>query len=707
MTHRVLVAVLLSVGLAALATRPAFAQTSYPMLMFSYPTALERGKTTEVTVNSRFTMAGAYKVLVEGSGVTAEILAADAKPDPKKPDAKPLLQDLKLKLTVAADAELGPREFRIATPQGVSSIGLVTITDTPTVLEKEPNNTRDQAQAIELPVVVNGKVQANEDVDVFRFSARAGEELAFVVEAARLEDKIHDLQNHIDPIILLTDASGRELATSDDYFRADPLLLYRVEKDGDYCVQVRDVRYMGDPRWTYALTATRRPFVTAVHPLAVRRGGTTELRPVGSGLGGVTTIPLRVPDGWECGVRGVQLETPAGTTNPVSVVVSDLDESVETEDNNDFEHAGLLAVPGGVSGRMDADNDVDCYKFAAKKGQAFRFEIQARRLDSLLDSYLAIIDHGGKELASNDDLTDAGLTSKDSRIDWAAPADGEYAVLVRDLNGRGGPAFVYHLTARPAEPDFALECDSDKALLGPGSSTAWYVKVARENGFAGDVRLEVAGLPAGVTAAPATIPAKLNQGCIVLSADWGTATDAANVRVIGRAAAKGSDGAEREITRVATPLEEIYSPGGGRARYPVHMQTVSVMEESDLVRIEVSRRQVTLAPGQTAQIDVNIKRSPGYTKPINLDVRLRHLGSVYGDPLPPGITLDEKASKTLLGENATQGSIVLKAAANATSVDDLPITVLANVSINFVVKVSYASAPIALTVPPKAATASN
>jgi len=693
---------LLATTFLAASVSVAFAQTSYPMVMFAYPSAVERGQMTEVTVNSRFTMFGAYKVLIEGTGVTAEVVDPGVKLDPAKPGQKPAVENLNLRISVAPDAALGDREFRIATPQGVSSVGIISITDTPCTLETEPNNTPDKAQKIDLPAVVNGKVQANEDVDFFKFTAKAGDELTFVVQAARLQDKIHDLQSHIDPILVLSDATGRELATSDDYFRADPLLNFRVEQDGDYALQMRDVRYMGDARWTYSLTATKRPFVRALFPLAVKRGRTTQLQPVGFGMGDMTSTPLDVPMDWVCGPRTVQIATPAGPTNPVPVIVSDLEESIESEGNNDFEHAAPIAVPGGVSGRIESDGDVDCFKFMAKKGQTIRFEVEARRFDSMLDSYLAVIDKTGKELASNDDLTNSVVTSKDSRLDWTAPADGEYAVSVRDLSSHGGPEFVYHLVAQSTELDFVLECDSDKALIGPGSSTAWFVKVTRQNGFAGDVQLNVEGLPVGVTATCARIPASMTQGEIVLTADWGAAMACANVRVTGKATIKAGDGTEQQIVRVATPLQEIYSPGGGRARFPVNMHTVSVMDQSDLIRIEVSKREISLSPGESIQIDVNIKRRSDYTKPINLDVRFRHLGSVFGDPLPPGITMDESKSKTLLGETATQGSIVLRAAPNAQPVENLPIAILGHVSINFVVKTTYSSPPISLSVAPNA-----
>ncbi len=80
---------------------------------------------------------------------------------------------------------------------------------------------------------------------------------------------------------------------------------------------------------------------------------------------------------------------------------------------------------------------------------------------------------------------------------------------------------------------------------------------------------------------------------------------------------------------------------------------------------------------------------------------MQHLGSVFGNPLPPGVTIDESKSKTLLGLGdpaGDQGHIVLKAAANAAPIDNVPISVLVHVSINFVVKVSYSSPPIMLSV---------
>src|SRR3954453_21558878 len=105
---------------------------------------------------------------------------------------------------------------------------------------------------------VAGRIGAAEDMDWFRLHAVSGQALTFEVHCARLQDKIHDLQKHADPMLTLYDADGRELAANDDFYFADPLLAHTFARAGDYYVQVRDSKYDGDPRWVYALTVTDR-----------------------------------------------------------------------------------------------------------------------------------------------------------------------------------------------------------------------------------------------------------------------------------------------------------------------------------------------------------------------------------------------------------------------------------------------------------------
>src|SRR5207249_4192604 len=195
---------------------------------------------------------------------------------------KPQLSSVNLKITVSPDVVPGVRDFRLASSLGISSIGQLVIVDEPVVRESGDNNTPDKANPIAVPCVVCGAIEAVEDVDYFKFHVDARQTLTFEVFCARIQDKIHDLQKHADPMITLYDQDGGELAANDDFYFADPLLTYTFPKAGDYLIQVRDSKYEGDPRWVYALLVTDRPYVSQVYPMAGNPGQTLDVEPVGS-----------------------------------------------------------------------------------------------------------------------------------------------------------------------------------------------------------------------------------------------------------------------------------------------------------------------------------------------------------------------------------------------------------------------------------------
>ncbi|MFO0803802.1 MAG: PPC domain-containing protein [Gemmataceae bacterium] len=679
----------------ALLAAPASAQNSFPMVTHVTPVAVQRGTTAEVSVDCRTsTLYGAYKALVGGTGVTAEVMAAkDAKPAaPNGPP--PVVQSIKLKFAVAPDAALGVREFRIASSVGLSSLGQLVIVDSPVIQELPGINLLEKAQPVPIPSVVCGRTEIAENVDFYKFTAKGGTTLTFEVYCARIQDKIHDLQKHGDPLIAVFDESGKELASADDGYFADPVLEFKVPKDGEYRVAVRDAKYDGDPRWVYALSITDKPYVQNLFPLAANPGKETSVEPVGSAKLLQPSWKLTAPA--EPGLHLVTLNHAGGATNPAPLVVTQLPLTTEIEPNDTPKTATKIAIPGGVNARIGAKRDLDHFLFTGTKGKAIRLEVFARRfgtiLRSQLDSQLDVMTPDGKIIASNDDLN-----GKDAGLIFTPPADGEYVVRIRDLNNKGGEGFVYYLECDFARPDFTLKVDPSKAMIGPGSRTAWYAQVTRVNGFTGPVKIEVKGLPAGVVVNPLTIPENMTQGCLVVSAADGAKMDAAMVDVIGTAEAKDENGKPVTLVKTAVAAEEIYSPGGGRAVFNVVMNAVAVTGPSDVLQVKVSKNRITLKPGEEVKIDVEVIRRADYDKGMTLDVLLQHLGSVFGNPLPPGLTMEGGKSKTLLGTGSA-GHIVLKAAPTAPECTDVPICVQAYVPINFVVKIGYASEPIFVTI---------
>lgn len=663
----------------ALALLPlaAHGQTSFPMITHALPTAVQRGTTAEVSVEGLMNFAGAYKVLFREPGLTAEVIPAK--------DPKATTRSVKLKLTAAADSRPGVHDFRIATSLGISSLGQILVSADPVFVEKPGMNTAKNPQLISIPCVVCGRIEVLENVDCYKFAAKAGQVITAEVHAARIQDKIHDLQKHVDPLVAILDSNGRELAADDDGNFADPSVSFQVPTDGEYTVQIRDSKYDGDPRWTYALAITDRPFVAHVFPLAMNPGEKLKLEPVGSAKAITPLWDALAPT--KPGIQEISLKHPNGETNPAPVVVTELPLIAEVEPNDRPKEATRITIPCGVNARIGTKRDLDHFAFAGKKGVAIAFEIFARRfgtpLRSLLDANVDVMTPDGRVLASNDDAN-----GKDSALTFVPPADGEYVIRVRDLNNKGGDGFAYFLTADFAKPNFTLKLDPAKAMIGPGSRTAWYVTVTRTNGIAAPVKVEVRNLPKGVTVNALTIPAGMTQGCLVLSATADAKVDATVVEVVGTA---------EGLTRTATPDEEIYLPGGGRGRFPATMPAVAVTEASDILEVKVKSNKIVLKPGEEVKLEVEVKRRADYDKPLTLDVILRHLGQNYANPLPPGVTMVDAKSKTLLGTGSV-GHITLKAAADAAECANVPIAVQAFVPVNFVVKIGYASEPIWVSV---------
>src|SRR5262249_49307076 len=222
-----------------------------------------------------------------------------------------------------------------------------------------------------------------------------------------------------------------------------------------------------------------------------------------------------------------------------------------------------------------------------------------------------------------------------------------------------------------------------------------FVRAVRKDGFAGEIQLGVEGLPPGVAAHCGRILAEGKDGCIIVRAAPDAKQTAVNLRVFGRAQRPDGKG---ELEATARPLQEIYMPGGGRYHYPADMHTLSIGDALDLKSVAITPTSVTLKPGESKKVEVTIERCPGFKGNVTLDTVYQHLNSIYGSSMPPGVSIDDKASRTLLTGEQTKGYITLKAAADAKPVEKQQVPIMAHVSINFVIKWTYSSEPLFIAV---------
>jgi hypothetical protein len=206
----------------------------------------------------------------------------------------------------------------------------------------------------------------------------------------------------------------------------------------------------------------------------------------------------------------------------------------------------------------------------------------------------------------------------------------------------------------------------------------------------------VSGMPTGVTAFAGRILGDAADGCIIFQAAKGAPLGAANVRIYGTVV-DGDDVVEVD----ALAYQETYMPGGGRNHFPVEVHTVSVQTPSDIQSLKLSTQEITLRAGEEVRIDVEMTRAEGFDKNISLDVVFKHLSSVWGDTLPKGVKLDGSKSKILITGKETKGHITLVADDKIEKVERQQVSVMANISLNFVMKATYSSKPLFITTVPK------
>ncbi|MGH7222901.1 MAG: PPC domain-containing protein, partial [Gemmataceae bacterium] len=207
-------------------------------------------------------------------------------------------------------------------------------------------------------------------------------------------------------------------------------------------------------------------------------------------------------------------------------------------------------------------------------------------------------------------------------------------------------------------------------------------------------------LPPGVTASCGRILADGKDGCIIVRAAADAKQNAVNLRVFGTAPRPDGKG---KLEATARPLQEIYMPGGGRHHYPADMHTLSIGGPFDVQSLTIAPAAITLQPGESKRIDIALSRRPGFKGNITLDTVYQHLGRIYGGSMPPGVTIDDRGSQTLLSGEQTKAHITLKAAADAKPVEKQQVPIMAHVSINFVMKWTCCGEPLLITVAKPAA----
>jgi hypothetical protein len=201
----------------------------------------------------------------------------------------------------------------------------------------------------------------------------------------------------------------------------------------------------------------------------------------------------------------------------------------------------------------------------------------------------------------------------DSKLDFAAPAEGDYFLHLKDVRSMEGPDFAYRLTIRDEMPDFRLRAEPANPNIPRGGSMPVTVSLDAIRGFDGPIEINVKGLPKGVSAGPATILPGQISTIVVLSAAPDAALDtlAEAIRISGRTVVDG-----HELIRSANRSADADEP----------LQLASVTPAADVV-VTTDSKAVTLEPGKDVTVTLNVERRNGFKGRVPCLV----------ENLPPGV----------------------------------------------------------------------
>lgn len=153
----------------------------------------------------------------------------------KAPPEKVGDSQAELELTLPPDLPAGIVRFIAISPHGQSEPQQFVVLDPGTTIpEKEPNDGFATAQEIAFGQSIVGTLSPGQNVDVFRFLGKAGQNVRIEVQASRLGSML-------DPFLMLHNARGQLLAEVDDGpDRADPVLEFTLPADGTYYLSMLD-----------------------------------------------------------------------------------------------------------------------------------------------------------------------------------------------------------------------------------------------------------------------------------------------------------------------------------------------------------------------------------------------------------------------------------------------------------------------------------
>lgn len=368
------------------------------------------------------------------------------------------------RLALAPTVPAGPHLVRFFNAEGCTAPRLFVVGELPETIELgSPEFSGIGEELRTLPVTVNGRLRQPGEVDTYRLRLEPSQTFRAELTALGFDSPLAARLTLLAP-------DGTSVGESTNAPAQDPVLVTAIHQAGVHRLRVES---------------------------AARSPATARLESAGEAsiyrLACTLVSPPPAPGGTP---EATGFEIPGLPDTGTSVVVRPPPEAAERL------HPEMLsptaALPGMFTGFISPTGDEDRFGFLATREEVYRFAARAGSLESPLAPVLRVLDGAGNILA-------ASAPSPDPALEWVAPADGAYTLVIADARGEGGPDFRYELETFAPEPRLLAEVDEHTFRLRPGESVSFEVRLQRPETHRGVVTVMATGLPGDVTGAGGVI----------------------------------------------------------------------------------------------------------------------------------------------------------------------------------------------------------
>ncbi|MCA9047772.1 MAG: hypothetical protein KDA89_03540 [Planctomycetaceae bacterium] len=536
---------------------------------------------------------------------------------------------------VPADVVPGICRYRLFGNVAATGERLLVVDDLPWIAHPDGSESVASAPLLPTTCCFDGQLVAASP-RFYRLTLKVGESAAVEVFARRIDSEA-------DPVLRVLAPGGREVVFCDDTpgLSGDAQLRFTAESDGEYVLELRDVKHGGGARYGFHLRIGQFPLIRGCYPRA------TQPQAAINGIGDPSAVTKvqDVPDGHDFRLTFASADkTHASADTPQTGFAHGFATAAapvaETEPNDSQETATSVAADAvAAAGRFDRPGDADWFRIPASAG-TLCVTAHTRELGSPADVVLQLWNSDGKKLAESDDngADDAQLTTK-------LPGNGDYFLAVTELTDGAGDDRTYDLEIdRRGRLELTFAVD---VISVPQGGTAAVPLSVRRIGISEVADVHVNGLPEGIHAHALVLNEYQKSAVLTLSADEKRNTHA-EITVFGRVTADSESPAEVTFPAEFRRIEDKKSPlpfRRPRITRSLFVATTSAAPFS----VHPEKQLVTLTPQSEAVVGLKIRRDAKCTEPVVVAV------TDPKAPQPPGITLSDVS---VAGDT---GELVIKA----------------------------------------------